>query len=43
MTLPVELIEKILLKCDGKTLLTAKYVNETWRDIVLYLGEVHNN
>lgn len=40
MELPVEIIENILLKCDGRTLRNAKDVNSEWRDIVNYLSRV---
>ncbi|KAF2895254.1 hypothetical protein ILUMI_10920 [Ignelater luminosus] len=38
-TLPVEIIERILYYCDGKTLLNAKYVDETWKNIVEFLTQ----
>ncbi|XP_044749096.1 uncharacterized protein LOC123309869 [Coccinella septempunctata] len=39
MELPVEIIERILLKCDGKTLRTAKCVSSDWKEIVEYLSK----
>ncbi|XP_045479564.1 uncharacterized protein LOC123684375 isoform X2 [Harmonia axyridis] len=39
MELPIELIEKILLKCDGKTLRTARDVSYNWKDLVEYLSK----
>ncbi|KAL3265974.1 hypothetical protein HHI36_010163 [Cryptolaemus montrouzieri] len=38
MKLPVEIVERILLKCDGKTLKTAKRVSSEWKEIVNYLS-----
>ncbi|KAJ8940219.1 hypothetical protein NQ314_010781 [Rhamnusium bicolor] len=39
MILPVEIIEQILSKCDGKTLLTARKVDDEWKTIVDYLTQ----
>ncbi|XP_018563799.1 uncharacterized protein LOC108905436 [Anoplophora glabripennis] len=39
MILPVEIIENILRKCDGKTLLSARKVDEEWKHIVDYLTQ----
>ncbi|CAH1966913.1 unnamed protein product [Acanthoscelides obtectus] len=38
MSLPIEIIERILMKCDGKTLLGARKVNEDWKNIVDYIS-----
>lgn len=38
--LPRELIELILLYCDGQTLCAAQHVNREWKDIVNYLDKV---
>lgn len=40
MVFPVEIIEQILLKCDGQTLLNCRDVNCTFRKIVDYLVQV---
>lgn len=40
MSFPVEVIEKILLKCDGLTLLRAKHVNSLWRTLSDYIIQV---
>lgn len=37
--LPRELIELILLYCDGQTLCAAQHVNREWKDIVNYLDK----
>ncbi|KAL1489896.1 hypothetical protein ABEB36_013823 [Hypothenemus hampei] len=39
MRFPTEIIEHILLKCDGKTLLTAKTTSDILSDVVEYLGK----
>ncbi|KAJ8933418.1 hypothetical protein NQ318_023290 [Aromia moschata] len=39
MILPVEIIEKILRKCDGKTLLTARKIDDEWKSMVDYLTQ----
>ncbi|KAG5892548.1 hypothetical protein JTB14_034231 [Gonioctena quinquepunctata] len=39
MNLPTEIIERILLQCDGKTLLNARKVDEKWKSIVDYLSQ----
>ncbi|KAJ8922500.1 hypothetical protein NQ315_007530 [Exocentrus adspersus] len=39
MILPTELIENILRKCDGKTLLSARKVDEEWKYLVDYLTQ----
>lgn len=40
MILPIEIIENILRRCDGKTLLSARKVDEEWKYIVDYLTQV---
>lgn len=40
MALPPEIVEKILINCDGKTLLTARNVCIQWSDLVEYLSKV---
>lgn len=40
MNLPTEIIEIILLNCDGKTLLNCRKVNDEWKTIIDYLTEV---
>ncbi|CAG9860538.1 unnamed protein product [Phyllotreta striolata] len=37
--LPREIIERILIKCDGRSLLNARKVDENWKDIVDYLTD----
>ncbi|XP_064214904.1 uncharacterized protein LOC103312839 isoform X2 [Tribolium castaneum] len=39
MALPPEILEKILINCDGKTLLTARNVCKLWGDLVDYLSK----
>nr|XP_023014102.1 uncharacterized protein LOC111503901 [Leptinotarsa decemlineata] len=39
MNFPTEIIEEILLRCDGKTLLNARKVSDNWRSIVDYLSQ----
>ncbi|XP_044254993.1 uncharacterized protein LOC123005354 [Tribolium madens] len=39
MALPPEILEKILINCDGKTLLTARNVCKQWGDLVDYLSK----
>lgn len=43
MIVPLEVLELILLKCDGKTLLTAKNASEGLSDTIEYLGKVQFN
>ncbi|KAK9875664.1 hypothetical protein WA026_009460 [Henosepilachna vigintioctopunctata] len=38
MKLPVEIVEKILINCDGKTLINARLVSYEWKEIVNYLS-----
>jgi hypothetical protein len=40
MALPPEIIEKILIKCDGKTLVAARRVCKQWSELVEYLSKV---
>lgn len=40
--LPIEIIERILKNCDGKSLLNARKVDENWKTVVEYLTEVSN-
>lgn len=40
MSLPYEIVEQILRKCDGKTLLNCRKVDKEWKTIVDYLTEV---
>ncbi|CAH1111484.1 unnamed protein product [Psylliodes chrysocephalus] len=37
--LPIEIIERILKNCDGKSLLNARKVDENWKTVVEYLTE----
>jgi hypothetical protein len=39
MALPPEIIEKILIKCDGKTLVAARRVCKQWSELVEYLSK----
>lgn len=43
MIVPLEVLELILLKCDGKTLLDAKNASEGLSDTIDYLGKVQFN
>lgn len=43
MIVPLEVLELILLKCDGKTLLIAKNASEGLSDTIEYLGKVQLN
>lgn len=38
---PTEIIEKILIHVDGRTLLAAEQVCTHWRDIIKFLSEVN--
>lgn len=38
--LPIEIIERILYYCDGKTLLNAALVDRTWATVVDFLTKV---
>ena len=40
MALPPEIVEKILINCDGRTLLAARRVCRQWRTLVEYLSKV---
>lgn len=40
MALPPEIIEKILINCDGKCLLVAPRVAKEWAEIVEYISQV---
>lgn len=40
MAFPPEIVEKILINCDGKTLLTARAVCQQWNELVEYLSRV---
>lgn len=40
MILPIEIVEIILRKCDGKTLLNCRKVDNEWKTVVDYLTEV---
>ncbi|XP_019762093.2 uncharacterized protein LOC109539024 [Dendroctonus ponderosae] len=39
MIVPLEILELILLKCDGKTLLAGANVSETFKNTIEYLGK----
>ncbi|XP_063927592.1 uncharacterized protein LOC135140824 isoform X2 [Zophobas morio] len=39
MALPPEIVEKILINCDGRTLLAARRVCRQWRTLVEYLSK----
>lgn len=40
MIVPLEILELILLKCDGKTLLVGANVSERFKNTIEYLGKV---
>lgn len=42
MKFPVEIIEKILINCDGQTLRAAREVNSEWKEGVNYLSQKTN-